>query len=159
MASGQADINQCPPGGQAGIERLAQAFNRPVIALNPAHGLEGPRMLAVIDETWCIGCTLCIKACPVDCIIGAPKSMHTVIEDPCTGCELCIPACPVDCISLVPAHEPSPAPTGWAAWSPQQAQDAKARYDTTRARRTRTQEENDARLASVTGTATPPRQG
>jgi Na+-translocating ferredoxin:NAD+ oxidoreductase subunit B len=147
MATGEANINQCPPGGQAGVERLAQVTQRPVVALNPEHGQEGPRMLAVIDENWCIGCTLCIKACPVDCIIGAPKSMHTVIEDQCTGCELCIPACPVDCISLVPVHEQASPPTGWAAWSAEQAREAKDRFDATRTRRARAQAENDARLA------------
>ena len=119
IAAGQAGINQCPPGGAEGIARLARLTGQPVVPLNPDHGVEGPRRLAVIDENWCIGCTLCIKACPVDCIIGASKLMHTVINDQCTGCELCIPACPVDCISLL---EVTPGASGWAAWSPQQAQ-------------------------------------
>ena len=92
--------------------RLAALTGRPVRALDPAHGSEGPLQLAVIDEAWCIGCTLCIKACPVDCIVGAPKAMHTVIGAQCTGCELCIPACPVDCIALVNV---SGTRTGWAA--------------------------------------------
>jgi Na+-translocating ferredoxin:NAD+ oxidoreductase subunit B len=137
MAQGQADINLCPPGGAEGIERLAQATGRPVIPLHPAHGIEGPRYWAVIDENWCIGCTLCIKACPVDCIVGAPKQMHTVIEPDCTGCELCIPACPVDCISLVPVHDVAEPPTGWAAWGQDMADDARQRYETTQARRAR----------------------
>ena len=103
-----ASINA--PGGEEGIQRLAEATGLPAAPLNPDFGLEGSRYLAVIDEGWCIGCTLCIKACPVDCIIGAPKHMHTVVEDQCTGCELCIPVCPVDCISLVPAHKAAPRP-------------------------------------------------
>lgn len=149
MADGLADINQCPPGGQAGVDKLAQVLDRPSLPLNPEHGEEGPRTLAVIDEAWCIGCTLCIKACPVDCILGASKQMHTVIESQCTGCELCIPACPVDCISLVPAHpDASPAPTGWLAWSPQQATDAKQRYERTQARRQQAEADNEARLAA-----------
>ena len=148
MADGLADINQCPPGGQEGVERLAQLLGRPVIALNPEHGEEAPRTLAVIDEAWCIGCTLCIKACPVDCIVGASKQMHTVIESQCTGCELCVPACPVDCISLVPAHAITPAPTGWQAWSAEQAHDAKARYEHTRARRQQAEADQDKRLVA-----------
>jgi electron transport complex protein RnfB len=147
MADGLADINQCPPGGQEGVERLAQRLGRPVIALNPEHGEEAPRTLAVIDEAWCIGCTLCIKACPVDCIVGASKQMHTVIESQCTGCELCVPACPVDCISLVPADAATPAPTGWQAWSTEQAHDAKERYDLTQSRRRQAEADHEAKLA------------
>lgn len=140
----QAPINQCPPGGEAGVVRLAQATGRAVIPLNPAYGREGPRLLAVIDEDWCIGCTLCIQACPVDCIVGAPKQMHTVIEADCTGCELCVPACPVDCIAL----EPVTRTTGWAAWSPQQAQRAEDRYAFRAQRLVQAKLDNDARLAA-----------
>ena len=86
MAQGEAAINRCPPGGAEGIERLARITGQPVLPLDPERGIEGPRALAVIDEAWCIGCTLCIKACPVDCIVGAPKVMHTVIDSLCTGC-------------------------------------------------------------------------
>lgn len=146
IVRGEAGINQCPPGGSEGIEQLAQATGLPVVPLSEAHGLEGPRSLAVIDETWCIGCTLCIKACPVDCIIGSPKHMHTVIEDQCTGCELCIPACPVDCISLVPAHTTAPAPTGWSAWTPAQADEARERYAFRHIRIAQAKADNDARL-------------
>ena len=85
IADGSADINQCPPGGAEGVARLARLTGRPAAPLNPANGTEGPRLLAVIDEAWCIGCTLCIKACPVDSIVGAPKRMHTVVDDLCTG--------------------------------------------------------------------------
>jgi len=126
MAQGVAPINQCPPGGQAGIERLAALTGQPVVPLNPEHGTEGPRHVAVIDEAWCIGCTLCIKACPTDAILGANKLMHTVIEPWCTGCELCIPVCPVDCIAL---DNVTGAQTGWAAWSPTQAQTARTRFE------------------------------
>jgi electron transport complex protein RnfB len=146
IAHGEAEINLCPPGGAEGIERLALATGRPVIPLNPTHGIEGPRFLAVVDEAWCIGCTKCIDACPVDCIVGAPKQMHTVIEADCTGCELCIPACPVDCISLVPVHAEEPRPTGWAAWGDAQARQARAAYEARGARRARLKAEQEARL-------------
>ena len=100
IARGEAPINQCPPGGAAGITKLAALLDQPVLPLNPDHGIEKPRMLARIVEADCIGCTKCIQACPVDAIVGAAKLMHTVIADDCTGCELCVAACPVDCIVL-----------------------------------------------------------
>lgn len=102
IAEGKADINQCPPGGIAGIRALAELLGREPLPLNPANGVEKPNVVALIIEEDCIGCTKCIQACPVDAIIGAPKRMHTVIADLCTGCELCVPPCPVDCIDLVP---------------------------------------------------------
>ena len=125
IASGEAAINQCPPGGAEGVQRLAALTGHPALALNPANGQEGPRMMAVIDEAWCIGCTLCLDACPTDAILGSNKRMHTVIEPYCTGCELCIPVCPVDCIQLENA---SGMLTGWAAWTPVQADQARDRY-------------------------------
>jgi len=145
MAEGEADINRCPPGGAEGIVRLAALTGRPVQTLDPARGVEAPRRLAVIDEDWCIGCTLCIKACPVDCIVGASKQMHTVIDELCTGCDLCLPVCPVDCIRMV---EVSGKSTGWDAWSPQQADQARQRYAFHRLRIEREQRENDERLAA-----------
>ena len=145
MAAGEAGINQCPPGGAEGIRRLAAITGRPVVPLNPANGREAPLRLALIDEAWCIGCTLCIKACPVDCIVGAPKLMHTVIGEQCTGCELCIPACPVDCIAMVDASSPR---TGWAAWSAARAAQSRERYAWHRERLRRDQIENDERLAA-----------
>lgn len=101
LAQGDADINQCPPGGAEGIRKLARLLGRAEKPLNPSNGSEAPRAAALIDESRCIGCMLCIKACPVDAIIGAAKRMHTVLTQSCTGCELCLPPCPVDCIDMV----------------------------------------------------------
>ncbi len=101
IAAGVAEINQCPPGGTAGIQALADLLGKEVLELNPENGQEKPKAVAVIDEAVCIGCTLCIQACPVDAILGAAKQMHTVIEAECTGCDLCLPPCPVDCIEMV----------------------------------------------------------
>jgi electron transport complex protein RnfB len=126
IAEGEAAINQCPPGGAEGIQRLAAITGQPVLPLNPANGLEGPRSVAVIDEAWCIGCTLCLPVCPTDAILGSNKMMHTVIEPYCTGCELCIPVCPVDCISL---ENVTGERTGWAAWSAPEASLAQSRYE------------------------------
>ena len=100
LAQGEAPINRCPPGGEAGICALATLLERPVISLDPECGIEKPAQVAFIDEATCIGCTKCIQACPVDAIVGAAKLMHTIVADLCTGCELCIPPCPVDCIEL-----------------------------------------------------------
>jgi electron transport complex protein RnfB len=145
MAVGDADINRCPPGGAQGIVRLAAITGRPAKPLDPQRGVEGPRTRAVIHEAWCIGCTLCIKACPVDCIVGASKRMHTVIADQCTGCELCIPACPVDCIALVNVTGER---SGWDAWTAADADAARTRYAFRSTRLEREQRENDARLAA-----------
>jgi electron transport complex protein RnfB len=131
IADGEADIHQCPPGGAEGIVRLARITGRPERALGEEFGTEGPRMMAVIDEAWCIGCTLCLDACPTDAIVGINKRMHTVIEPHCTGCELCIPVCPVDCISLEVA---TPGQSGWSAWSEEQARAARQRYATHKVR-------------------------
>lgn len=143
IASGEAGINQCPPGGAQGIERLAQVTGRPPLPLDPARGLEGPRTVAVIDENWCIGCTLCIKVCPTDAILGTHKRMHTVIEPYCTGCELCVPVCPVDCISL---ENVTGNATGWDAWSQVQADEALARYEWRKTRLAREGKDLDERL-------------
>ena len=145
IASGEADINRCPPGGAEGIVRLAALTGRPAKPLDLQRGTEAPRALAVIDEDWCIGCTLCIKACPVDCIVGASKQMHTVVDEQCTGCELCVPVCPVDCIAMVEVTSPR---TGWEAWSPAQADEARQRYAFHRLRVERDRRENDERLAA-----------
>ena len=105
IASGEADINQCPPGGEEGIRKLADLLGVEFKPLNAEHGTPKPKSVALIDEQVCIGCTLCIQACPVDAILGAAKQMHTVIPPECTGCELCIEPCPVDCISMVEIKE------------------------------------------------------
>lgn len=143
LVDGVANINQCPPGGIEGVQRLALLTGKPVLPLNPENGSEGPRTVVFIDEAWCIGCTLCIKVCPVDAIMGANKLMHTVLETLCTGCELCLPVCPVDCIELENA---SGTTTGWAAWSAEQASQAQMRYEVSRARRHREVLENEQRL-------------
>lgn len=145
VASGDANYNQCPPGGAQGIARLAQLLGKPVIPLNSANGVERPRPVAVIDETLCIGCTLCIQACPVDAIVGAAKQMHTVLPQQCTGCDLCVAPCPVDCIAMV---DVTPGKTGWDAWSQEQATAARERHQFHQLRLRRDKEENDARLAT-----------
>lgn len=105
IVEGEADINQCPPGGEATILKLADLLGREPKPLNAEHGAEDVQKVAVIDEDICIGCTKCIQACPVDAILGAAKQMHTVIESECTGCDLCVEPCPVDCIDMVPVAE------------------------------------------------------
>ncbi len=102
IAKGEADINLCPPGGEEGVKKLAELLG---VEVKPLNAEPKPKAVAYIDENTCIGCTLCIQACPVDAILGAAKQMHTIIASECTGCELCIPPCPVDCISMVPLKE------------------------------------------------------
>ena len=149
IANEEAAINQCPPGGAEGIVRLAAITCKTAVPLNSDNGAEGPRTLAVIDEDWCIGCTLCIDVCPTDAIVGSNKRMHTVIESYCTGCELCIPVCPVDCIALEPvdAHL-----TGWQAWSQDLANVARSRYEAKTIRLTRLQKEEEQRLEALANT-------
>jgi Na+-translocating ferredoxin:NAD+ oxidoreductase subunit B len=145
VAAGAAALNRCPPGGAEGIRRLAALLGRPELPLDPEFGDEGPRRTVHIEEATCIGCTLCIQACPVDAIIGAPKRMHAVVEADCTGCELCLPVCPMDCIAL---EEASAGATGWAAWSPAQADAARARHASRQARLAQDAREDDQRLAA-----------
>src|SRR5687768_5898850 len=106
LAEGRAEINQCPPGGEKGVRKLAELLGVSPMPLNAAHGISKPEEVASINEQLCIGCTLCIQACPVDAIVGAARQMHTVIAAECTGCELCVAPCPVDCISMVPVKVP-----------------------------------------------------
>ncbi|MGN6317308.1 electron transport complex subunit RsxB [Trinickia sp.] len=145
VAQGDALYNQCPPGGAQGVARLAALLGKPVIPLNPENGEERPRPLAVIDETVCIGCTLCMQACPVDAIVGAPKLMHTVVAALCTGCDLCVPPCPVDCISMTPVTGER---TGWDAWSQAQADAARQRHERRTGRLEREREAAQARAAA-----------
>lgn len=121
IAAGEADINRCSPGGENTIAELANLLGVEAKPLDPDSGESKERMLALVDEEWCIGCTLCIQACPVDAILGASKQMHTILKEECTGCELCLPPCPVECISMVPVKEgiagwkwPYPVPTAEA---------------------------------------------
>ncbi len=105
IATGEADINQCPPGGDATIHALAVRLGRNFKPLNPANGVATPPRVAVIDEERCIGCAKCLPACPVDAIVGAQRFMHTVLSAQCNGCELCLPPCPVDCIEMRPVAD------------------------------------------------------
>ncbi|AGK47003.1 MULTISPECIES: electron transport complex subunit RsxB [Burkholderia] len=145
IAAGTAGYDQCPPGGAEGVARLAKLLGKPVIPLNPEHGVERARPVAFIDEQLCIGCTLCMQACPVDAIVGAPKQMHTIVAELCTGCDLCVPPCPVDCIAMIPVTGEQ---TGWDAWSQQQADAARARHDARLARQKREREAAEARAAA-----------
>jgi electron transport complex protein RnfB len=103
VAKGEAEINKCVPGGEATVLALADLLGKEPVALDAVE--EKPKSVAVIDELECIGCTLCLQACPVDAILGAAKQMHTVIGSECTGCELCVQPCPVECIHMVPVKE------------------------------------------------------
>ena len=149
IARGEADINQCPPGGAAGIVKLADLLKTLPKPLNPANGVEKPLEIALIDEELCIGCTLCIQACPVDAIIGAAKQMHTVLNSWCTGCELCIAPCPVDCITMVKA-------TPEHIWNDADAALARERYVSRNQRLARDKTERTAKLAAKTTSGAPP---
>jgi electron transport complex protein RnfB len=104
IAAGTAEINRCPPGGARTIQRLAELLGRDPLPLDSSLGTASTQRVARIDESACIGCNLCVRACPVDAIVGIPQAMHTVIKAHCTGCELCLAPCPVDCIAMVPRH-------------------------------------------------------
>ena len=141
IARGEAEINQCPPGGDAAIRGLAELLGRKVLPLNPRNGIEQPRRVALIDEARCIGCTLCIQACPVDAIVGAAKLMHTVVTELCSGCDLCLPPCPVDCIEMVPATGAD------AIWDRSRAGAARERFEQRGARLEREQRGRAERMA------------
>jgi electron transport complex protein RnfB len=123
IASGEAHINRCPPGGTETIVALAKVTGRPLDPLERENGIESAPTVAFIDEARCIGCTKCLPPCPVDAIVGAPRLMHTVVAELCTGCELCVAPCPVDCIIMMPLLQ-SPLPS--LALPP--ASDSRARY-------------------------------
>ncbi len=120
IAHDEVPINQCPPGGDAGIRALAALTGKPYAPLNPVNGIEAPLRVAFIEEAACIGCTLCLQACPVDAIVGANKRMHTVLPNECSGCELCVPVCPVDCITLIAPHIPIDIPAAQNRWRTRQ---------------------------------------
>ena len=138
ISRGQADINQCPPGGEVGIQKLAALLNVAAKPLNPAFGIERPRLVAIINEADCIGCTKCLPPCPTDAIIGASKHMHTVITSDCTGCELCVAPCPVNCISMQPAHDPR--------WTTADAERGRTRYKAKKQRQIKQETEKAERL-------------
>jgi len=142
IATGEAEINQCPPGGDAAIRELAALLGREIRPLNPRNGIEQPRRVALIDEARCIGCTLCIQACPVDAIVGAPNLMHTVVAELCSGCDLCVPPCPVDCIEMLPASGED------ASWDRARADAARERFEARRSRHERERRERAERLAA-----------
>jgi Na+-translocating ferredoxin:NAD+ oxidoreductase subunit B len=152
LATGDVLPNRCPPGGVEGIQSLsailAPLYPQDAFALNPdinpECGYERPRAIAFIDPQRCIGCTLCIQACPVDAIVGASKQMHVILGEWCTGCDLCIPPCPVDCISMIEVTDDR---TGWNAWSNALAEIARTRYHARNQRLIREERDNDARLA------------
>jgi len=150
IAADDAGIDRCPPGGAIGIARLAALLDRPVVPLDPTHGVEKPRTLARIVEADCIGCTKCIQVCPVDAIIGASKVMHTVVSDLCTGCELCVPACPVDCIRLDPMPLAQADDREHADAARRHFQRREARLSHERAERERQLEANKAVVAAPT---------
>jgi len=143
VAQGRADINQCPPGGDGVTREIAALLGVPFKPLNPAYGPHRPPAVAVIDETACIGCRLCLDACPVDAIAGAAKFLHTVIADTCTGCELCLAPCPVDCIRMQERPEPRPVEAKRTA-----AERARRRFRARNARLLRERAAHDARLAA-----------
>lgn len=145
IADGAAPINRCPPGGDEGIAALSALLDTPALPLDLSRGEPGPLLVARIDESHCIGCTLCIQACPVDAIVGANKHMHTVMEDWCTGCDLCVAPCPVDCIEMVPAGR---------AWTEQDAAISRQRHRGHLARAERLAADN-ARLMAPEAAAAP----
>jgi electron transport complex protein RnfB len=151
LASGAAAINQCPPGGAEGVRKLARLLGRPELPLNPSNGAVTPRAAALIDESRCIGCMLCIKACPVDAIVGTAKRMHTVLTEPCTGCELCVAPCPVDCIDMIALTDLAQRGNHHAAASSRQSVEQRAaiareRFSFHQVRTAREHEERSRRL-------------
>lgn len=125
IADGQADINQCPPGGETTVNGLAGLLDKQAKPVNPKYGVYKPKQVAVIDESVCIGCVMCIKACPTDAIVGAAKVMHTIIERDCTGCELCVEPCPVDCIDMVDQVQTPQKDWVWLDYSPEATERAR----------------------------------
>jgi len=148
LVDDEVPINRCPPGGDVGIARLAAVLGKPILPLDETRGRHLPLQVARIDEQHCIGCTLCIQACPVDAIVGANKAMHTVLAALCTGCDLCVAPCPVDCISMEPV-EPA------RAWTDGDAAAARARHQRRQARLDRESREDQERLRARSAVAEP----
>jgi electron transport complex protein RnfB len=148
IAQGEAGIDRCPPGGEAGVVSLAALLGQSVVPLDLSRGLPGPLKVAVIDERHCIGCTLCIQACPVDAILGANKHMHTVLPDLCTGCDLCVAPCPVDCIDMVAVAPARP-------WTGTDADLARSHYQLRNQRLDRARLQQEARPQAKAQTHTP----
>jgi len=148
IAAREADINRCPPGGERGIVRLAQLLGVALTPLDPACGAPTSKRVALIDEASCIGCALCLPACPVDAIIGAPKFLHTVIAAFCTGCELCLAPCPADCIAMVPVPECEGADDAVRVAA---AEAARERHQLRLARLARHEQDRPASPRAVTG--------
>lgn len=138
LANNQANINQCPPGGNEGVAKLAKLLNLPIVPLDPKYGIVEHKTIALIDEDTCIGCTLCIKVCPTDAIIGTNKRMHTVLNQDCTGCDLCLPVCPVDCIEMIP--DPN------SNWDEIRQNDAREKFNLRKERQAREDLERKSRL-------------
>ncbi len=145
IAAGEADIDRCPPGGDAGAAALARLLGRAPIPYDTSRGVHKPPQVVRIVEALCIGCTKCIQACPVDAIVGAAKLMHTVLVDECTGCELCLPPCPVDCIVLEPRVLDAAADA-----ARERADRARTRFESRNARVTRVEAGRVAKLAART---------
>jgi len=139
MAQGKADINRCPPGGQTGIEKLATLLDVNIKPLDPSCGKEGLRLVAIINEADCIGCTKCLPPCPTDAIVGSSKQMHTILASECTGCELCIAPCPVNCIMMMPAANP--------VWLDEDASRSRRRFQAKKRRQAKLETEKAERLA------------
>lgn len=144
IANNEADINQCPPGGDVTIRGLAALLGKIGKPLNTEYGVHEAKQIAVIDEDICIGCVMCIKACPTDAIVGAAKQMHTVIEQDCTGCKLCLEPCPVDCIEMVETNETPEAGWRWDDYSPDKVARARNLTEAKLARLTKRQQDKSS---------------
>lgn len=100
IAEGKAAINLCIPNGQEGVNKLADFLGLEPLKLAEGENSPLEDEVAFIIEDYCIGCTRCIKVCPVDAILGRTQRIHTVLKSECTGCKLCTKVCPVDCIIM-----------------------------------------------------------